>query len=101
MADGMEDTVADDSRQQLLDVEGQQDGADGGKEEVMDQEECLQLVRIPVAHPFSATEDDRVIADDEDPRFLQRRHRSLAGLEPEFLSRVADDSGPSLVEDGP
>ena len=101
VADGMEDTVTDDSWQQLLNVKRQQDGAHSRKDEIVDQEQGLELVWVAIAHPFSTSEDDRVIADNEDAGLLQSRHRGLAGNESELGGRIAHGGRPGLVKDGP
>ena len=74
IADGVEDALADHRGQQLLNEEGQEDAADDGQVEVVDQEERLELEGLAVAHELAATEDDGVVDDDEDTRLLERRH---------------------------
>lgn len=41
VADGVEDTVADNGGQELLNKQSQEDGADGGQEEVVDHEQSV------------------------------------------------------------
>lgn len=97
----MEDAAADDGGQELLDEEDEEDAADGGEVEVVDEEEALELVGLAVAHPLAATEDDGIVDDDEDGGLLEGGHGGLALNESELAGRVAGDSCPGLVEDGP
>ena len=97
----MEDALADNGGQDLLDEKGEQNAADGGQVEVVDQEEGAQLEGLAVAHQLPAAEDDCVVDDDEDARLLERRHGGGARLEAEVLGRVAGDELEGLAEDGP
>lgn len=101
VADGKEDTLADNSGQKLLNEESQEEAADGGQVEVVDEEEGLELEGLAVAHQLSATKDDEVVDDDEDGRRLQSRHGSLERHELEVIGRVANDGREELVKDGP
>lgn len=101
VADGKEDTLADNSGQKLLNEESQEEAADGGQVEVVDEEERLELKGLAVAHQLSAAEDDEVVNDDEDGRRLQRGHGSLKGHKLEVIGRVANDGREELVKDGP
>ena len=66
VADGIEDAVTDNGWEQLLDEQSQQDGADSGEDEVVDEEQCLQLEGRAVAHHLAAAKDDAVVDDNED-----------------------------------
>ena len=101
VADGEEDSLADNCREQLLNEESQQKGADGGQVQVVDEEERLELEGLAVAHQLSTAEDDEVVDDDEDGRRLERGHGRLEGHELEVIGRVANDGRPELVKDGP
>lgn len=101
VADGVEDALAHNGRQYLLNEKSQQNGGYGGENEVVDEEERLKLEPVPFAHPLATTEDDNVVADDKDARLLEGGHGSDAGLELEFASRITNDGLPGLVEDGP
>lgn len=67
----------------------------------MEQEEALELEGLTVAHQLAPTEDDHVVADDENARLLQSRHGGDAGLELEIIGRISHDGSECLVEDGP
>jgi len=101
VADGIEDSLAHDGGEQLLNEEGQQDSADRGQVEVVDQEERLQLEGFSVAHQAPAAEDDDVVDHDEDAGLPQRRHGRGACSEPEVIGGIAHDQLEGLVEDGP
>jgi hypothetical protein len=101
MANGIEDTTADNRGKKLLNEENQQESTDGGQIKVMDQEELLQLERFPVAHKLPTTKDDGVVDDNEDARLLKRRHRRLPRHKSEILGRVTDNCLEGLAEDGP
>ena len=55
VADGVEDAVARNGGQKLLNVQSQQDGADSSEDEVVDQEQPFCTVTTMVLPPFSAT----------------------------------------------
>jgi hypothetical protein len=101
VADGKEDTLADNSGQKLLNEESQEEAADGGQVEVVDEEERLELEGLAVAHQLSAAKDNEVVDDDEDGRRLQGGHGSLKRHELEVIGRVANDGREQLVKDGP
>lgn len=101
VADGMEDTAANNRGNQLLNEESQKYAADGGEVEVVDEEERLELEWLAVAHGLATTKDDGVVDDDEDGRRLERRHGRLEGHKLEVIGRVADDGLEGLAEDGP
>lgn len=89
MTDGMENAFPHNSRQQLFKVESQQDGANGREHEVVQEEERLQPERRAITHEFPAAEDDGVVYDNENARFLQGRHGCSARLEPKLRGWVA------------
>lgn len=101
VADGVEDTVTDNGGQKLLNVQSQEDGTDGGQDEVVDEEQALELEGLAVAHQLATTEDDAVVDDDEDGSRLEGRHGRLERDELELFGRVAHAGGPCLVENGP
>ena len=67
----------------------------------MDQEQCLELEGLAVAHELPTTEDDTVVDSDEDGGRLECRHGRLERHELEVVGRVAHNGRPGLVEDGP
>lgn len=101
VADGVEDTVADNGGQKLLNKQSQEDGADGGQEEVVDHEQGVQLEGGEVLHNLTATEDDDVVADQHRRGLLEGGHRGHALDEVELAGGVSHDLLIGLVEDGP
>lgn len=101
VTDGMEDTAANNGGKKLLNEESQKRTTDQSQVEVVDKEETLELERLAVAHPLATTENDAVVDDDEDGGRLHGRHGSLERHKLEVIGGVADDSGESLVKDGP
>lgn len=101
VTDGMEDTAANNGGKKLLNEESQKRTTDQSQVEVVDKEETLELERLAVAHPLATTENDAVVDDDEDGSRLHGRHGSLERHKLEVIGGVADDSGESLVKDGP
>lgn len=101
VANGVEDTVADNGGQELLNKQGQEDGADGGQEEVVDHEQGVQLEGGEVLHDLTATEDDDVVGNQHGRGLFEGGHRGHALDEVELASRVAHDQLVGLVKDGP
>lgn len=101
VADRVEDAMANDGGQELLNEESQEDAADGGEVEVVDEEQRLELEGLAVAHQLATAEDDDVVDDDEDGARLEGRQGRLKRHKLELIGRVAEDGGPCLVEDGP
>ena len=101
VADGKEDTLADHGPQKLLNEESQEDAADGGEVEVVDQEERPQLEWLAVAHELATSENYGIVDNNEDAGLLDRRHGRNTGLEAKVLGRIADDGLKGLAEDGP
>ena len=101
IADGMEDTAADNSRDELFQEEEEETTADGSEVEVVDQEQGLELESRTVAHPFTSTKDDAVVNDDEDGGRLEGRHGSFEGDELELADGRAHDGSPRLIEEAP
>lgn len=97
----MEDTTTDDGGDKLLKEEDQEGTADESEVEVVDEEKGLELERFAVAHHLATTKDDGIVDNNEDGCRLQSRHGSLKGDKLEVIGRVADNSSPSLVKDGP
>lgn len=101
IADGVEDTMADNGGQELLNKQSQEDGADGGQEEVVDHEQGVQLEGREVLHNLPATEDNDVVGDQHDRGLLEGGHRGHALSEVELAGGVSHDLFIGLVEDGP
>lgn len=101
VADGEEDTLADNSGQDLLNEESQETGADGGQVEVVDEEESLELEGLAVAHQLSTAKDDEVVDDNEDGSRLERRHGSLERHKLEVIGREASDGREELIKERP
>lgn len=101
VTDGEEDAVSPDGGQQLLNEEDQQDGADGGQEEVVEHERGVELEWRILLHDLAATEDDNIVGDEHDHSGLEGGKRSLPFHELELAGGIAEDGLEGLVEDGP
>ena len=101
IADGVEDAVANESREKLLNKQSQEDGADSGEVEVVDEEDGFELEGLTVPHQLPTAEDDGIVDDDEGARRLEGRHGRLERDKLELIDWIANDGRPGLVEDGP
>lgn len=101
VANGVEDTVADNGGQELLNEKSQEDGADGGQEEVVDHEQGVQLEGGEVLHDLTTTEDNDVVGDQHSRGLLEGGQRGHALNKVELAGRVAHDLLIGLVKDGP
>lgn len=101
VADGVEETMTGDRRDQLLSEERKEYAADGGKVEVVDLEQEVELEWLTSAHQFATAEDYDVVCDEEDRAALERRERGFALDEAEVLRLVAGNGLKSLLEDRP
>lgn len=100
-ANGVEQAMPVDGRNELLSEQGQENATDQSEHQVVDDGNGLELEGWSIPHQFPSTEYDRVIYDNKDRRLLQGRHGRLAGDEFEVIGRVAHDQLEGLVEDGP
>lgn len=101
VADGVEDTIVVQLRNQLLNEENQKDTANSGKVEVVDEEKRLELEGLTVMHQLATTKDDDVVDDDKDGGRLEGRHGRLERHELEVVGGIANNELKGLVEDGP
>lgn len=101
VADGVKNAMAHNGRQNLLNKESQQDSGYSGQDEVVDEEERLKLEFVSFAHPLATTENDNVVADNEDARLFEGGHGRDAGLKLELAGRISNDSLPGLAKDRP
>lgn len=101
VADGVEDTAADNGGKELLDKEDQKDAADGGQVKVVDLEEQAELEWLATTHELSTAEDDNVVGDQHGGRGAEGRHGRLACDKFEVLGFVALYALKDLFEDGP
>lgn len=101
VTDGVEDAVAHNGGEELLDEQGQQDGADDGQEQVVDHEEGVELESGDVLHDLAAPEDDDVVGDQDSRGLLKGGQRGHALDELELAGGVTHDLLASLVEQWP
>ena len=101
VADGVEETVTGDRGDQLLSEEREKYAADGGKVEVVNLEQEVELEGLTSAHQLATAENDDVVCDEEGRAALECRERSLALHEAEILGLVSRDRLESLLEDRP
>lgn len=97
----MEDAVAHELRDQLLQEQHQQNSADGRQVEVVDLEQAIELQRGVVLHDLAASEYKDVVRDEHDGAGLQGRQGCLALVEAEVLRLVALDRLEGLFENRP
>jgi hypothetical protein len=101
VANGVENTVPDQRREQLLNEESQKTTADDGQVEVVDLERTVQAEGCAVPHELAASQNDGVVCNERQNRLFVRRHDGVAGHELELLGRVAKHLLPRGGEDGP
>ena len=101
VTDGVEDTMPPESREELLNEEDQQDGTDGGQEEIVNHEQSVELESGEVFHDFTTTEDYDVVCHHEGRGLLKGRHGSHTLDKLELAGWVAHDILERLIEDGP
>ena len=101
VADGVENTVPDERREQLLNEESQKTTADDGQVQVVDLERTVQAEGCAVPHDLAAAQNDDVVCNERNDRLFVCRHESAAGRELELLSRVAKHLLPCGGENGP
>lgn len=101
IANGIEDPIPRDCRDQLLQEQHQQHPTNQREVEVMDLEQAVQLQRLPLLHQLPPAEDDDVVGDEGGGRLGHAGHGRLAGDEVELLGLVAAEGGEGFGEDGP
>lgn len=101
VADGVEDAVARNGGEELLDEQGQQDGADDGQEQVVDHEESVELECGALLHDLATTEDHGIVGNQDGRGLLEGGQRSDTLDELELAGRVAHDLLVGLVEQRP
>lgn len=101
VTDGVEDAVAPDSGEQLLDEQHQENGADNGQEQVVDHEQRVELERREVLHNLAATENHDIVGHKKGRGLLEGGQRGHTLDELEFASGVSHDQLVSLIKDGP
>lgn len=101
VTDGVEDAMARNGGQELLDEQGEQDGADDGQEQVVDHEKSVELERRELLHDLATTEDHSVVGDQDGRGLLEGRQRSDTLDELELAGGVAHDLLIGLVEKRP
>lgn len=101
VANGVEDAVADEGRQKLFDEQGQENGTDGGQEEVVDHEDGVELESRQLLHDFATTEDDHIVGDQEGGGLLEGGDGSDALGELELAGGVTHDHLVGLIEQRP
>lgn len=101
IADGVEETVPDQSGEKLLNEESQKTTADDGQVQVVDLERTVQAEGRAAPHELTTTQNDDVVCNERNDRLFVCRHESAAGRELELLSRVAKHLLPCGGENGP
>ena len=101
VTDGVEDAVAPDGGDQLLNKQGQEDGADRGQDEVVEHEQGVELERREVLHDLATTENHHIVSHQQSRGLLEGGQRGHARDELEFAGGVAHDLLIGLVEERP
>lgn len=101
ITNGVEDAMARNGGQKLLDKQGQQNGTDDSQEQVVDHEQGVELECGKLLHDLTATEDHSVVGDQDSRGLLEGRQRSDTFDELELAGRVAHDLFICLVEQRP
>ena len=101
VADGIEDSIAHDSRDQLLEEEQEQGARDDGQVKVVDLEGAIELKSRATTHDLTAAKDDDAVQDQGDCHDGMSGHWCAPGHEAELLGLVAHDGLETSFEDGP
>jgi hypothetical protein len=101
VANGVEDAVAHEGGQKLLDEQSQKDGADSSEKEVVDHEEGVELESGQLLHDLTATEDNHVVGNQQGGGLLEGGKRSDALGELELAGGVTHDHVEGLIEQRP
>ena len=101
VADGVENTVPDERREQLLNEESQKTTADDGQVQVVDLERTVQAEGRAAPHELTTTQNDDVVCNERKDRLFVCGHQDLALLELELLGRVAKHLLPCGGKNGP
>lgn len=101
IANGIEDAVPRQRRDQLLQEQRQQGAANRRQIEVMNLEQSIQLHSFPILHELSPAEDDDVVGHQGHRRLGDGGERRLTGYEPPLLGFDAAHELEGLGEDGP
>lgn len=101
VTDAVEDAVACNGGQELLDEQGQQDGADDGQEQVVDHEQGVQLECGELLHDLAAAEDHGVVGDQDGRGLLEGGQWSDTLDELELAGRIAHYLLISLIKQRP
>lgn len=101
ITDSVEDSVSPESGHQLLNEQGQQDGADDSQEEVVDHEQSVELERRQLLHDFAATENENVVGNEHHGSLLQGGQRGHIRGESELAGGIPHDLLVGMVEERP
>lgn len=101
VADGVEDAVPVQGRDELFGKQHQQPAADEGEVEIVNLEQTVELHGLAAAHELTSAKDDDVVGNQRQGRLPERGHRRATGGEAEVLRLVALDRLKSLLEDRP
>lgn len=101
VANGVENAIAHDFGDQLLQEQHQQNSANGRQVEVVDLEQAIELQRGIVLHDLATSEYENVVGDEHDGAGLECRQGCLALDEAEVLRLVALDRLEGLLENWP
>ena len=100
-ADCVEDSIADESWNELLDEQEQQNATDRGQVEVVDLEEGVKRKRCAVSHQLTSSKNYDIIRNQSNSRLFHGRHRCHTWCEDELLRLIAHDRLECVREDWP
>ena len=101
IADGEVKAVTSDRRDDLLEEQSKQNGADGREVEVVNFEQEVELESLAAPHQFPSSEDYNVVGYKDRRARLDVGDGRLAGHEAEVLRLVSDGGLEDFFEDGP
>lgn len=85
----------------MLHKQQQQRAGNEGEHQVVNLEQELQLERLERPHDLPSAKDDKVVRNDDTASFSKRSDWRLAIFEGKVPRRVASNTRPKRVVDGP
>ena len=96
-ANGIENTISENSGEELFNEESQETTADDGQVEIVNHEGAIEDECLTMFHQLSPTKDYNVVCDQSSCRLFQSGHGRNARHKLEVAGRVAEDGRVTLV----